>query len=296
MFSARVSQGPAVVPGVVPGNPGVVPVVVVVVVLGPGTATSGLTPPLFSSVAPSGIVPPLRADEVLPGLDSEEAVPFGDTTADDVQPDVDATDPVEPAEPIDPVDPVVLRPALSKVEFVPVMDDVPIAVDVPPVPASPEYVVDPAAQPVSGAGLKPPGMIWVAPSGSPVGVFPLDGLAPSVPRGEVIPSADGAVVATPGMPVVVCANAAPQLSTSAAAIIDDRRIPDLLSAPLTAMIRTARRGTIKLAFRWINSNFKMCAARSLRLPRIAAGPLLLLVRTQRNPRRRARKSLKRWPA
>lgn len=131
-------QGPVIIPGVVPGKPGVVPGVVVVVLLGAGTATSGLTPPPFSSVAPSGIVPPLRVDEMLPGFESGEAMPFGDTAPDDVHPEVDASDPVDPADPIEPADPVVLSPALSNVEFVPVMDDVPIMDEVPYVPASPE--------------------------------------------------------------------------------------------------------------------------------------------------------------
>jgi hypothetical protein len=156
------SHGPVVIPGVV-----------IVVLLGAGTAINGLTPPPPSSVAPSGIVPPLRVDVMVPGLDSGEAVPFGETAVDDVHPDV------EPVDPIALPDPVVLSPAPSNVVLVPVaddvliVDDVPIVDEVPAIPASPEEADVVAAQPVSGAGLKPPGKISVAPSGTPVRLFPV---------------------------------------------------------------------------------------------------------------------------
>src|SRR5215472_10638262 len=103
--AALVSHGPGVIPGVV-----IIPDVVVVLLLGAGTATIGLTPPLLSSVAPSGIVPPLRMVDVAPGLDSGEAVPLEDKAADDddAQPDI---------KPVDPIDPVVPTPPPSKVEL-----------------------------------------------------------------------------------------------------------------------------------------------------------------------------------
>jgi hypothetical protein len=252
-----VSQGPVVIPGaVIPGVviPGMVMVPgVVVVVLGPGTVTNGLTPPLFNSVAPSGIVPPLRVDEMLPGFDSGEAVPLDDP-ADVVQLDVAPIVPMYPVIPIDPVElvgPAIADPPPSNVEPMPVADDMPVIPANPedPAPASPEVPVPATPQLSPGVVLNPPGLISVAPSGRPVGELPVDVLAPIVPRGDVIPSAGGVVVATPGMPVMVCANAAPQLSTSPAAIIDNPRIRDLLSGRLTSRIRMPRHGTTKLAFR-----------------------------------------------
>jgi hypothetical protein len=61
----------------------------------PGIGTGmGLIPPLSISVAPSGIVPPLSVKpELLPGLDSGEAVPLETATPDDVQLDVEVSPP-----------------------------------------------------------------------------------------------------------------------------------------------------------------------------------------------------------
>src|SRR5262249_23479791 len=43
----------------------------------------------------------------------------------------------------------------------------------------------------TGAGLKPPGSISVAPSGIPVALFdPLDALEPNTPSGDVVPRLD----------------------------------------------------------------------------------------------------------
>jgi hypothetical protein len=221
-----VPQGPVVIPGIVPGNPGVVPGAVIVL-LGAGTANSGLTPPPSSSVAPSGIAPPLRVDETPPGLDSGEAVPLEESPPDVVQLEIAPIVPVGPlvpiapavpVNPVAPVDPAVASPPPSKEEPMPVVGDSPV------IPADPEDPVCASPQLSPGVVLKPPGLIPVAPSGKPVGLLPVGAMVPGVPRGEVPPSAGGVVVASPGMPVVVCANTDPQLNTSAAAIIDHRRI------------------------------------------------------------------------
>jgi hypothetical protein len=198
--------------------PGVVIVVVLVVVLGTGTVITGLTPPPSSSVAPNGIVPPLRVLDAVPGADSGEAVPPEETAADDVQPAVDPADPVIPVDANGPVDPVTIIPPASNVELGPMVDDMPA----PAVPASPEDAEPTMVQPNADNGLKPPGSSSVAPSGTPVGLFPIGPLEPMVVRGDVnrIPG----VLVVPRPPVVFCATAAPQLNKSAAAIIERWRI------------------------------------------------------------------------
>jgi hypothetical protein len=192
-----VSHGPVVIPGVV-----------VVVLLGAGTVIGGLTPPLPSSLAPSGIVPPLREVPAVPGMDSGEAVPLVETAPDDAQTDANPAEPLVPVPAIPPVDPL-LSPPPSKVDTVPIVDDAPA------VPDSPAADVDiPAgivAQPVTGAGLMPPGLISVAPSGTPLGLLPVGATPPMVPNGEVAPSPEP----VPGVVgvMVVCADAYPQPST-----------------------------------------------------------------------------------
>jgi len=192
-----------------------------VLLLGAGTGTSGLMPPLLSSVAPSGIVPPFRVLDTAPGLDSGDAVPLDETPAAVVQPGVAPIVPVAPVvaigpvAPLDPIDPAVPKPPPSKVELMPV------------VPANPEAPVPAVSQLSPGVVVKPPGLISIAPRGRPVGLLPVAALEPRVPRGEVIPSA-GVVVVSPEMPGEVCAKAAPPLSNSAAAISEYRRIGRLL--------------------------------------------------------------------
>lgn len=131
----------------------------VVVLFGPGTAISGLTPPLSISVAPSGIVPPFRFDPLIVGVDSGEAVPAVDKLDDAA------------VQPVETVEPAALNPPPSNVEL-------------PLVPAIPDTEVPVGEQPPFAAGLKPPGSISVAPNGMPV---PLDALEPS---GDVLPIAE----------------------------------------------------------------------------------------------------------
>src|SRR4051812_28656598 len=105
--------------------------------IGAGTATSGLKPPLSSAVAPSGIVPPARFEDA---PDSGEAMPvvvtFGRFGVTDVQ--FDAGPP-----------PSNVEPEVAEVaELVP---KVPLVVDVPRIEGS--------AGTHDVAGLKPPGSI-----------------------------------------------------------------------------------------------------------------------------------------
>ena len=188
------------------------------VVLGIGTEIIGLRPPPSSSDAPSGIGPPLRVLDVVPGVENGEAVPPGETAADDAQ----AVDPADPASPVDvdsPADPLAVIPPASNMEPVPMVDDV----TPPPVPAIPEFADPSVLQPNADNGLRPPGSIAVAPSGTPVGLFPIGPLEPSVVSGD----ANGARaldVPSPGTPIVVCASVAVQLDKSANAIIESRCI------------------------------------------------------------------------
>jgi hypothetical protein len=166
-----------------------------------GTVINGLTPALSISVEPSGIVPPFNVKFELVVVDeSGGAVPV------DVAPLADALVDAQ-AEAV-----VELNPPPSKTE--PVLGIVAIPDPLDPVMPEdiPEYVADPLAlQFETGAGLKPPGSISVAPSGMPVPLFdPLDELEPSIPSGEVAP--------IPGVPIALCAWAAPQPKRTAAAM------------------------------------------------------------------------------
>jgi hypothetical protein len=153
--------------------------------LGVGTVTSGLTPALPSSVAPSGIVPPLSEVPELPGTESGEAVPLVETAPDDAQPVVGTPiNPLAPTGANPPVDPP-LSPPPSKTDAVPIGDDAPA---VPGSPAATDVPAGIVAQPVTGAGLRPPGLTSVAPSGTPLGLFPVGAKAPGAPSGEVDPS------------------------------------------------------------------------------------------------------------
>jgi hypothetical protein len=140
----------------------IVPLHELIVLPGAGTVIIELTPALSISVAPSGMVPPLRVNPLDPGIESGEAVPLDKTAEEDVQFDVEAAEPAASS------------PPPSKVEL--------------PAPVVPQ--LEPAA------GLKPPGLISVAPSGIPVPFDPLDPLVPGVPSGEVVPMAE--------VPVAVC--------------------------------------------------------------------------------------------
>jgi hypothetical protein len=169
---------------------------------GCGTATSGLKPPLSSAVAPSGIVPPARLEDE---PDSGEAMPvvvtFGMFGVTDVQ--LDASEPVLATPPPSNVEPDVVEVA----ELVPEM---PLVVDVLP-------RIEGSVGTHDVAGLKPPGSISVAPSGTPV---PVAALEPRIPSGDVTPM--------PGRVVALWAAAAPQPSRIITVTTHARRIAILL--------------------------------------------------------------------
>jgi hypothetical protein len=160
-----------------------------------GTVISGLTPALSISVEPSGIVPPFNVKfEFVPMDESDETVPVDVGLLTDAQ--VEVID--EP------------NPPPSKTEPAMGIEAIPDPLD----PVMPEEIPEYAAallvlQSETGAGLKPPGSISIAPSGIPVGLLdPLDALEPSMPSGDVAP-----------MPVLIitfCAWAAPQPNMIAA--------------------------------------------------------------------------------
>lgn len=163
-------------------------------VLGIGTVIIGLIPALSISVEPSGIVPPFSvALEVVPGFTSGEAVPVEVTFVADEQ----------------------AKPPPSNVEFVPDIVEDPLGPDIPEDEDPPELQVE------TGAGLKPPGSISVAPSGMPVPELdPVDEFVPSIPSGEVAP--------IPDVPVTLWACAGPVPSRAAAVMSTKKRMELLL--------------------------------------------------------------------
>jgi hypothetical protein len=143
-----------------------------------GTVISGLTPPLLISVEPSGIVPPFNVKfEFVPTDESGDAVPVDVAVFTDAPGDAQTEVVVEP------------NPPPSKVE--PIVDVEPMPEPFNPVVPEdiPELAVNPLVlQFESGAGLKPPGSISVAPRGIPVELFdPLGPLEPGTPSGDVVP-------------------------------------------------------------------------------------------------------------
>jgi hypothetical protein len=188
-----------------------------VIVLGIGTPISGLMPPLSISVAPSGIVPPFSVVlEVVPDVDSGEATPV----------EVMLLDPQTEVELIDPVE---LNPLPSKVEFVPDIEVIPDPLD----PESPE-LAPLALQFELAVGLRPPGLISVAPNGMPVPPFdPVDVLEPSMPSGDVAPMAEPMA----GMLVGLCAPATPQPSMTTAASAINTLMEAVLIVALIALLK-----------------------------------------------------------
>jgi hypothetical protein len=163
-----------------------------------GTVINGLTPALSISVEPSGIVPPFNVKFEFAVVDeSGEAVPLDVALLGDAFVEAQTVVIVEP------------NPPPSKIEPVTDVEAIPDPLD-PVIPeAIPENVDPLALQFETGAGLRPPGSISVAPSGIPVALFdPLDALEPSTPSGDVAPM--------PALVIALCAWAAPQPSRIAA--------------------------------------------------------------------------------
>jgi hypothetical protein len=145
------------------------PVVVPGIVMGAASPTAGgigLTPPLSSSVEPSGMAPPLSLKlKFVTAPASGDAEPLEDVSCDDEQPDIDVATSTA-------------SPPPSKVEAAPVVT-----------PVVPEALIagkldGRMLQFGFGAGLNPPGLISVAANGMPV---PLDPPEPNTPRGDVAP-------------------------------------------------------------------------------------------------------------
>lgn len=180
-------------------------------VLGGATPIIGLTPALSSSVAPSGMVPPGAAPA--PANDGDGSVPLAAEPADTV------------AQPPDvrPADPIPLIPPPSKVELVP-------DADIPPEALAMPEDEEPELQVGDTIGLRPPGLISVAPKPMPaldpaIPVEPLDPLIPIVPLAPGMPSGDTDPIAgAVGVVDMVCAATAPQLNKSPTAAADSRRI------------------------------------------------------------------------
>jgi hypothetical protein len=104
------------------------------------------------------------------------------------------------------------NPPPSKVEPMPGVDAIPDPLNPVRPEDIPENAVDPfVLQFETGAGLKPPGSISVAPRGIPVGLFdPLGALEPGTPSGDVAPM--------PPLVIGLCAWAAPQPNRIAASM------------------------------------------------------------------------------
>jgi hypothetical protein len=165
-----------------------------------GTVISGLRPALSISVEPSGIVPPFNVKfEFVVVDESGEAVPLDVALLADALVEAQAEVMVE------------LNPPPSKTEPATGIEAMPDPLD----PVTPDDIpenVDPLAlQFETGAGLRPPGSISVAPNGIPVILFdPLDTLEPSIPSGDVAPMV--------ALVIAFCAWAAPQPTRIAAAM------------------------------------------------------------------------------
>jgi hypothetical protein len=166
-----------------------------------GDVTRGLTPALPSSVAPRGIEPTGATPGAAPAEDPLK-----------VEGAMVVPDAVPPAPQEENVGvPVEATPALSKVEKVLVVPDMPV----PAMPVMEELVADipgiahglVLAVGSSGIGLRPPGESSVAPSGTPTGAA--DDVAPGTPSGEVAPIAGAA-----GVSGAICAKLTPVLSSN----------------------------------------------------------------------------------
>jgi hypothetical protein len=136
---------------------------------GAGTPIMGAIPPGLTSVAPSGMVPPMSGDGGIREFASEEEVP-GPVVVDEA-----------------------LVQLLSGSVIPPPPSNEELMLELLVTSENPELLVE-LAEPQEGdtMGLSPPGSISVAPSGifdpmMPVGSPVLDPPGPSVPSGEVAP-------------------------------------------------------------------------------------------------------------
>jgi hypothetical protein len=202
------------------------PGVVMVLVLGAGVVIIGLKPPLSISVAPSGMLPRPPAEAPV-----DPAV---------IRPVVFVAAPAVPQPLVDPVVvplmPLALIPAVAV--LMPPPSNVPVVVVDSPLDDSPLTVEQPEPASGPGDGLRPPTLSWVTPSGM---LGEADGaleLMPSVPSGDVAPSAE--LVTPPGV-VVICASAALVPSRSAMSEIPMSRMKASMFARLEHLSVFGRR-------------------------------------------------------
>jgi hypothetical protein len=187
----------------------------VAVTLGAGTPINELTPPLSSSVAPSGMAPPPRFDVALaPGVDSGEAVPADETTPDDGNEQlfevVAEAIPPPSNDDVVPVVPMAAPPAIPAAPAAIPVEEAAIPIEEEVVPMQLELLdIGPM-----GVGPVPPGSISVAPSGIPVGEP--DEVEPGIPSGDVSPM--------PDVLVTLCVRPASELQRSTTAAMNNRRI------------------------------------------------------------------------
>jgi hypothetical protein len=185
--------------------------VVVVVLLGAGVTIIGLSPPPSISVAPSGMLPMPVADAPDdPGVMSPDAAPVVALVV---------PQPVDPVLPLTPL--TLLMLLMPPAPLMPVPRPPPSKV---PMPEDDKVLTVEQAEPASGpgAGLKPPTLSWVAPSGMPACDDGVLDVRPETPSGDVAPSAEP-VLGIPGA-IVICADATPQPSTSINIVITVRMI------------------------------------------------------------------------
>jgi hypothetical protein len=187
----------------------------VAVTLGAGTPINELTPPLSSSVAPSGMAPLPRFDVALaPGIDSGEAVPVDETTLDDGKEQlfevVAEAMPPPSNDDVAPVVPIAAPPAIPVEPTARPVEEPAIPMEEEVVPMQLELLdIGPM-----GVGPIPPGSISVAPSGIPVGEP--DAVEPGIPSGDVSPM--------PGVFVTLCVRPASELQRNTTAAMNNRRI------------------------------------------------------------------------
>lgn len=186
-------------------------------VVGVVVVVNGLMPALGTSVAPSGMIPPLSLVVPLVGFDNGDAVPWGATpVVTGAQLVAIRPPPSNVALPVDPIpaetagaeqlgSPSTLRLEVLEVLEVLDMPEIPEVLEVPAMPEMPEPTELLEAV-LLVVGLKPPGSIEVEPRGIPVG--DPEGVEPTVPSGDVIPR--------PGVVNTLCAKLASQLSKTAA--------------------------------------------------------------------------------
>jgi hypothetical protein len=205
------------------------PAQTVAVLSGPGTLIIGLTPALPISVAPSGTVPPFSVDPAFAaGFASGDPIPVDDAVLGAEAQELDTIavpDGKLPA--ATPVNPPPSKLELAPLVPEPVICDELVPIEEPIIELVPigELIVATQLEPLPaiGRGLTPPGFISVAPSGIPAG-DPAE-VEPGIPSGDV--------AGRPGVAIVLCAEAMPQLNVIVART-SNKRFIETSSTPAVA--------------------------------------------------------------